>query len=194
MEIILLLFVVVLIAVAVVASRMSESYVPYPYKMKDVTFCSAQEAQFLTLLDKAVSDDFRIFTKVRLSDLVSVKSGLSRAAQKDAQTKASQRILDYVLCDIETMEIKAVIELEPASPQLTQQKRNLFLKNALGAAGLPFLRFKAQPGYRVAELKQYIHAKIQQAEHIKAAIPGDQQRPATGENHGKHGHESPIAA
>ena len=66
--------------------------------------------------------------------------------------------------------------------------------NALGAAGLPFLRFKAQPGYRVAELKQYIHAKIQQAEHIKAAIPGDQQRPATGENHGKHGHESPIAA
>ncbi|MBL74754.1 DUF2726 domain-containing protein [uncultured Idiomarina sp.] len=194
MEIILLLFVVVLIAVAVVASRMSESYVPYPYKMKDVTFCSAQEAQFLTLLDKAVSDDFRIFTKVRLSDLVSVKSGLSRAAQKDAQTKASQRILDYVLCDIDTMEIKAVIELEPASPQLNQQKRNLFLKNALGAAGLPFLRFKAQPGYRVAELKQYIHAKIQQAEHIKAAIPGDQQRPATGENHGKHGHESPIAA
>jgi hypothetical protein len=194
MEIILLLFVVVLIAVAVVASRMSESYVPYPYKMKDVTFCSAQEAQFLTLLDKAVSDDFRIFTKVRLSDLVSVKSGLSRAAQKDAQTKASQRILDYVLCDIETMEIKAVIELEPASPQLNQQKRNLFLKNALGAAGLPFLRFKAQPGYRVAELKQYIHAKIQQAEHIKADIPGDQQRPATGEHHGKHGHESPIAA
>ncbi|PYE33227.1 uncharacterized protein DUF2726 [Idiomarina fontislapidosi] len=195
MEIILLLFIGVLIAVAVIASRMSESYVPYPYKLKDVTFCSAQEAQFLTLLDKAVSDDFRIFTKVRLSDIVAVKRGLSRAAQKDAQTKASQRILDYVLCDIETMEIKAVIELEPASPQLNQQKRNLFLKNALAAAGLPFLRFKAQPGYRVAELNQYIHAKIQQAEHLKAAVPGgnkSQSQPAT--NNGKNGEQSPIAA
>lgn len=30
MEIILLLFVVVLIAVAIIASRMSENYVPYP--------------------------------------------------------------------------------------------------------------------------------------------------------------------
>ena len=47
MEIILLLFVVVLIAVAV-ASRMSENYVPYPYKLKDVSLCTAQEDQFNT--------------------------------------------------------------------------------------------------------------------------------------------------
>lgn len=171
MEIILLLFVVVLIAVAIIASRMSENYVPYPYKLKDVALCTAQEDQFLTLLNKAVGQEFRIFTKVRLSDLVSVRSGLSTTARKDAQTKANQRILDYVLCDIHTMQIQAAIELEPTQSSLKQQKRTLFLKNTLAAASLPFLRFKAKPGYRVAELHDYIHGKIRQAQHVRAAVP-----------------------
>ncbi|HAD47932.1 MAG TPA: hypothetical protein DCF92_03740, partial [Idiomarina sp.] len=108
------------------------------------------------------------FTKVRLSDIVAVKKGVSGSVQKDAQNKANQRILDYVLCDVDTMTVKAVIELEPASSNLQQQKRNLFLKNTLAAAGLPFLRFKAKPGYRVADLHDYIHGKIRQAEHIRA--------------------------
>ncbi|MDV6316061.1 DUF2726 domain-containing protein [Idiomarina sp. HP20-50] len=176
MEIILLLFVVVLIAVAIIASRMSENYVPYPYKLKDAALCTAQEDQFLTLLEKSVGDDFRIFTKVRLSDIVSVRSGLSSTARKDAHNKASQRILDYVLCDINTMEVKAAIELEPSQSSMNQQKRNLFLKNTLAAAGLPFLRFKAKPGYRLAELHDYIHGKIRQAEHVRAAVPTNKNK------------------
>ena len=193
MEFVLLLFVVILIAVALIASRMSENYAPYPYKLKDVSLCTAQEAQFMTLLNKAVGDDFRIFTKVRLSDIVSVKKGVSGSAQKDAQNKANQRILDYVLCDVDSMAIKAVVELEPATSNLPQQKRNLFLKNTLAAAGLPFLRFKAQPGYRVADLHDYIHGKIRQAEHIRAAVPkSGQQPPHDGEQQGKQ--HSPVAA
>ena len=193
MEIVLLLFVVVLIAVAMIASRMSENYAPYPYKLKDVSLCTPQEAQFMTLLTKAVGDDFRIFTKVRLSDIVAVKKGVSGSLQKDAQNKANQRILDYVLCDVDTMTVKAVIELEPASSNLQQQKRNLFLKNTLAAAGLPFLRFKAKPGYRVADLHDYIHGKIRQAEHIRAAVPKTQQSPDSGSEQGNKQH-SPIAA
>ena len=192
MEIVLLLFVVVLIAVALIASRMSENYVPYPYKLKDVSLCTPQEAQFMTLLGKAVGDDFRIFTKVRLSDIVSVKQGVSGSVKKDAQNKANQRILDYVLCDAESMVIKAVIELEPASSNLQQQKRNLFLKNTLAAAGLPFLRFKAKPGYRVADLHDYIHAKIRQADHVRAAVPAAQQHNDSNAQGNKQ--HSPIAA
>lgn len=193
MEFVLLLFVVVLIAVALIASRLSENYVPYPYKLKDVSLCSVQEAQFMTLLEKAVGNDFRLFTKVRLSDIVAVKSGLSSSAQKDAQNKANQRVLDYVLCDLETMQIKAVVELEPASSNISQQKRNLFLKNTLAAAGLPFLRFKAKPGYRVADLHDYIHAKIRQAEHVRAATPKAQAPGSTQDDNGQQD-TSPVAA
>ena len=111
---------------------------------------------------------------------------LHQAEANLAQAKANQRILDYVLCDIETMQIKMVIELEPATNNLQQQKRNLFLKNTLAAAGLPFLRFKAKPGYRVADLHDYIHAKIRQAEHIRAAVPKTEQP--------QNGQQSPVAA
>ncbi|MGM0481736.1 MAG: DUF2726 domain-containing protein [Pseudomonadota bacterium] len=192
MEFMLLLFVVVLIAVALIASRMSENYVPYPYKLKDVSLCTVQEAQFMTLLEKAVGNDFRIFSKVRLSDIVSVKNGVSGSVHKDAQNKANQRILDYVLCDIETMQIKGVIELEPASSNLAQQKRNLFLKNTLAAAGLPFLRFKAKPGYRIADLHDYIHGKLRQAEHLRAAVPKTETPPKQEGDTDRH--SSPVAA
>ena len=74
------------------------------------------------------------------------------------------------------MQVKAAIELEPNQSSLQQQKRNLFLKNTLAAAGLPFLRFKAKPGYRVAELHDYIHGKIRQAEHVRAAVPTNKDK------------------
>ncbi|EKE85279.1 DUF2726 domain-containing protein [Idiomarina xiamenensis] len=171
MELLLILFILVLIGVAVMASRLSETYTPFPYKRKNLTLCSAAEGQFLTLLEKAVGDDYRIFSKVRLSDVVTIRTGLSRTAAKDANQKASQRVIDFVLCDKQDMTIKAAIELEPVATQTKQAQRNWFLKNALAAAGLPFLRFKAQPGYRVADLRDYINGKIMQAEHIRAAVP-----------------------
>lgn len=188
MEFVLLLFVVVLIAVALIASRMSESYAPYPYKLKNVSLCTVQEAQFMTLLNKAVGNDFRIFTKVRLSDIVAVKNNVSASSRKEAQNKANQRILDYVLCDVETMEVKGVIELEPATGTVDQQKRNLFLKNTFAASGLPFIRFKAKPGYRTTDMHDYIHAKIRQAEHLRAVSPKAQTEQATQQT------SSPVAA
>lgn len=193
MEILLLLFVVTLIAVAVVASRLSENYVPYPYKQREATLCSAHEDQFLTLLEKAVGQDYRIFVKVRLNDIVTVRKGLSRNAKRDAEAKAGQKLLDFVLCDRQTMAVKAAIELEPATPSSNQQKRNWFLKNALSAAGVPFFRFKAKPGYRVADLHDYINGKIRQAEHLKAAVPRPKQG-AESQHDVDNNHNPAIAA
>lgn len=177
MEILLILFVIALIGVAILASRISETYTPYPYQPRQKSLCSAVEAQFLTLLEKAVGDEYRIFTKVRLNDIVAVRKGVSRSASRSAQNKANQKILDYVLCDRETMQVKAAIELEPAKSADEQGKRNWFLKNTLTAAGIPFLRFKAKPGYRVADMRDYINGKIMQAEHVRAAAP-KARRPA----------------
>lgn len=96
----------------------------------------------MTLLEKSVGDDYRIFTKVRLNDIVTVRKGVSRSASRSAQNKANQKVLDYVLCDRETMQVKAAIELEPAKSAGEQGKRNWFLKNTLTAAGIPFCALK----------------------------------------------------
>lgn len=171
MEVILFLFVVALVGVALLATRLTDSYAPYPYRAREDALCSQVEAQFLTLLEKSIGDDFRIFTKVRLNDIVAVRQNVSRSTIRSAQNKASQRVLDYVLCDRETMQVRAAIELEPANGNGEQAKRNWFLKNTLAAAGIPFLRFKAKPGYRIADMRDYIHGKIMQAEPVRAAVP-----------------------
>lgn len=172
MEYILILFIVALIAVSLLAARVSESFAPYPYKKKEDSFYSATEDSFLQLLEKGCAKHYRVFPKVRLADVISVQeSGLSLNARKDAQLKIDNRILDYILCDKESMRVVAVIELEPMEANRLQVKRNWFLKNTLTAAGLPFLRFKARPGYRADELGQFIHKKLRQTDYVRAAGP-----------------------
>lgn len=173
MEFLLVGFIAVLVLVAMLASRLTERYAPYPYAKRDESFFSATEEQFLSLLERGLGEQYRVLTKVRLGDVVSVKKkGMSRAAIREAQGKVSNRVLDYVLCDRDNgMRVVAVIELEPVEANQHQAKRNWFLKNSLTAAGIPFLRFKAKSGYRADELGRFIVSKLNQADYVRAARP-----------------------
>lgn len=187
MEFVLIGFIAVLVLVAVLASRLTERYSPYPYKKRQETFFSATEEQFLTLLERGLGDQYRVFTKVRLGDVVSVRDkGLSRGAIREAQGKVANRMLDYVLCDRNNgMRVVAVIELEPVESNEQQAKRNWFLKNSLTAAGIPFMRFKAKSGYRSEELGRFILSKLNQSDFVRAARP---------KMRGADGHSAPMAA
>ncbi|WP_232819917.1 DUF2726 domain-containing protein [Aliidiomarina celeris] len=172
MEYLLILFIVALVTVAILAARVSETFAPYPYKKRQESFFSATEESFMSLLERGCGERYRVFTKVRLGDVITVRSdGLSSTAKRDAANKLNSRLLDFVLCDRTTMKVAAVIELEPVEPSNVQMKRNWFLKNSLSAAGVPFLRFKARPGYRADELGEFIQTKLRQSEYVRAAGP-----------------------
>ncbi|MGX5913287.1 DUF2726 domain-containing protein [Aliidiomarina sp. Khilg15.8] len=187
MEFMLIGFIVVLVVVAVLASRLSENYAPYPYKKRQESFFSATEESFLSLLERGCGEQYRVFTKVRLGDIVSVREkGLSRAATRQAQNRVANRVLDYVLCDRHNgMRVVAVIELESVEAHQHQARRNWFLKNSLTAANIPFLRFKAKSGYRADELGRFIMSKLNQSDYVRAASPRAR---------GADGHNAPMAA
>lgn len=187
MEFVLIGFIAVLVLIAILASRLTERYSPYPYKKRQESLFSATEEQFLTLLERGLGDQYRILTKVRLGDVVSIRDkGMSRAAVREAQGKVSNRVLDYVLCDRHNgMRVVAVIELEAAESNQNQAKRNWFLKNSLTAAGIPFLRFKTKSGYRADELGRFIVSKLNQTDYVRAARP---------KMRGADGHSAPMAA
>lgn len=187
MEFLLIGFIGVLVLIAMLASRLTERYSPYPYTKRQESFFSATEEQFLTILERGLGDRYRILTKVRLGDVVTVKNkGLSRAAVREAQGKVSNRLLDYVLCDRDNgMRVVGVIELEALEPNQYQAKRNWFLKNSLSAAGIPFLRFKAKSGYRADELGRFISSKLNQTDFARAARP---------KLRGADGQSAPMAA
>jgi len=62
--------------------------------------------------------------------------------------------LDFVVCDIETLDVKLAIELEDATGPADRGRRDRFINTALAAAGVPLLRVRVQEKYETAVLRK----------------------------------------
>ena len=83
---------------------------PFPFNRKDSVFSNV-EASFLTLLERAVGDKFKVVSRVKLTELIDCKPGLSKKARSLAMAKAKAKQLDFVLVDKETLNIVAAVDL-----------------------------------------------------------------------------------
>ena len=76
---------VVLAVLAVTLKSRGQRSDKYPYIRNRVLFSPA-ERSFLGVLQQAVGDQYRVFGKVRVADVVSVKSPASRSAYPRCRT------------------------------------------------------------------------------------------------------------
>jgi hypothetical protein len=53
----------------------------YPYESR-IRLVTPAERSFLGVLEQAAGDDFRVFSKIRLTDILKVKSGLPGSARQ----------------------------------------------------------------------------------------------------------------
>jgi very-short-patch-repair endonuclease len=127
---------------------------PPPYESQR-WMVSRAERSFLGVLEEAVEGRFRIALKVRLADVLKVRSGSgSRGAW---QNRILQKHLDFVLCTPDTLEIVAGVELDDSShDRASRRERDDFLDAAMAAAGVPLIRVKAARSYSVGELRELI--------------------------------------
>lgn len=115
------------------------------------------ERSFLGVLEQAVSNNYRIFGKVRVADVLKTKANPSRSAWQTAFNKIAAKHFDFVLCNISTMEVICVIELDDKSHNSKKtQVRDLFLNNACEGADLKLVRFKAQKSYQIDAVRTAI--------------------------------------
>ncbi|MEX2174091.1 MAG: DUF2726 domain-containing protein [Pirellulaceae bacterium] len=138
---------IVVIVLALVSLRDG----PPPYQRRGVLL-SPSEIHFLRTLQAAVREDWLIFCKVRLTDILKV-----RAKTRKSQTwqgRIQGKHLDFVLCDYDTLEVKLAIELD--DPAVARTPRNRFVYVALTAAGLPLLRIRLHDKYETAALRKDI--------------------------------------
>jgi ssDNA-binding Zn-finger/Zn-ribbon topoisomerase 1 len=150
--IVLLLLVIVAIALALLKKKAGKGPVGFPYQSKDV-LCSPAERSFLGVLDNVVEKSHRIFTKVRLADIVNVQSGLNASARQSAFNQISGKHLDFVVCDANDLSIIGVIELDDKTHRgKGRKRRDQFLDQTLESAGIPVLRIKAQSTYSIKEI------------------------------------------
>ena len=110
MEYVLLLILLLVVVVAMVASRFIDSGNPFPVQKKTSLF-SPVERSFMQLLEKAVAGEYKILNRVKLADIMELKTGISDKSRSNTLTKLNGKYLDFVLCDPTDLSIVAVLDL-----------------------------------------------------------------------------------
>lgn len=129
---------------------------PVAYRRSTGLFSPA-ERSFLGVLEQAVGEQYRVFGKVRLADVVLPRRGLPRSEWQKAFNRISSKHLDFVLCKKGDLSVVCEIELNDKSHQQTKRRnRDQFLKQALHTADVPLVMFPAKSGYAVPEVRSQI--------------------------------------
>jgi very-short-patch-repair endonuclease len=127
---------------------------PPPYEKRG-TLLTPPERNFLTSLEAAVRYDWQIFGKVRLADLVKVRPKTRKSQWW--QNRLLSKHVDFVLCDVETMETKLVIELDdPTERHPDRHVRSRFIAQTLSSAGIPLIRVRAEERYETSLVRKAI--------------------------------------
>ncbi len=128
----------------------------FPFEPRD-SLMTETELAFFGILEQALEDSYRIYSKVRLEDIIQVKPGIEKATAFAARNRIKCRHIDFVLCDPETLKILASIELDDRSHERPERMdRDDFVDEALRVCGIPCIRFPVQRNYSSREIRQAV--------------------------------------
>jgi hypothetical protein len=144
------LFVAITLTLIVVA-LLSLRDGPLPYERRGMLLSPA-EMNLLRSLQLAAREDWLIFSMVRLADIIKVRPKTRKFQSWNSRIQGKH--LDFVVCDIETLDVKLAIELEDAAGPADRGRRDRFVNTALAAAGVPLLRVRVQEKYETAVLRK----------------------------------------
>ncbi|XQW84608.1 DUF2726 domain-containing protein [Thalassotalea piscium] len=159
MELILFAMISLIVVVALLASRLNDNSFPFPFDRKNAIFTPA-EKNFQNLVEQALGPKYRIVNRVRLSDIVTIRNGVSNKAGQSATANADNKYLDFVICERETMKLLGTIDLVDTQGKGYKLKKDWFVSGALEAAAIPHIRIKIKPNYTIEEIKNCIHNRL----------------------------------
>ncbi|MBC7943886.1 MAG: DUF2726 domain-containing protein [Burkholderiales bacterium] len=132
----------------------------FPYQPAKPLF-SAAERSFLGVLDQAVGPDHRVFGKVRLADVATVKPGLGNSARQGALNRIALKHFDFVVCRASDLAVLCAVELNDKShsSQRVQARDDLLVK-VCQAINVPLLQVPAKQAYSAQALRSQFWAAI----------------------------------
>ena len=177
----LIVVLVVVVAVSVALKMRSREPEAYPYTMTRVLFSPA-ERSFLGVLDEAVGQEYRVFGKVRVADIVEPRRGLDRSKRQTALNRTLSKHFDFVLCAQTDLSVVCVIELDDRSHQAQRrQERDAFLAGLCAAISLPLIQIPVRRSYSVPEVRAKVEGALsawRQAKPEDAAVVVEPQAPS----------------
>ena len=159
MELILFAMISLIVIVALLASRLNDNSFPFPFEKKGVVFTPA-EKNFQNLVEQALGQNYRVINRVKLSDMVTIRNGVSAKAGQTATNNADNKYLDFVICDKESMKLLAAIDLVDTQGKGYKVKKDWFVSGALEAATIPHIRIKVKSNYSVDEIRTCINSRL----------------------------------
>lgn len=112
------------------------------------------EKAFYKVLIEAVTDRNVVFPKVRLADVIHLRSKpRSHSSYWEAFNRISQRHVDFVIADAQSLQTILVVELDDKTHLHPRQvKKDAFLNSVLQNCGIPIARIKAASHYHAPDL------------------------------------------
>jgi len=159
MEIILFALISLIVIVGVLASRLNDNSFPFPFDSKPSVFTPA-EKNFQNLLEQAMGHKYRILNRVKLSDIVTIRNGVSNRASQSAASNAEGKYLDFVICERKSMKLLGAVDLVDTQGRGYKIKKDWFISGALEAASVPHLRIKVKANYTLDEIRACINSRL----------------------------------
>jgi hypothetical protein len=117
-------------------------------------FLTSNEKSFLMTLDAALGHNYRAFAQVRLAELANPTVDANPASRRQALNGVIAKSVDFVICDVLTLDPVAAIEVDDRSQILPERaQRDAFVNAVFLEIGLPLMRVKARRAYSVEELR-----------------------------------------
>ncbi len=132
---------------------------PPPFRRKDYLLTKA-EREFHDALMRAVTNEYVVFAKVRLADLLWMPKGTSD--RRSWFNRIQAKHVDFVVCDRAALRPLVAIELDDSSHDRPNRvARDEFVDAVLKAAELPLVRFRVTARYDPLQVRQQLEAAIQ---------------------------------
>ncbi len=127
---------------------------PATYRMRALV--SPAERSFLGVLEGVLGDRARVFTKVRIADVLQ-PDGVKGRDWWRAFNRISAKHFDFLVCRPDDLAVLCAIELDDASHSTEKrQARDRFVEEVCRSAGLPLLRQAARSSYRPESIRESI--------------------------------------
>ena len=121
---------------------------------------SEAEKKFFFVLKDILGDDYLIFSKVRLADLLYLPK-MSNSEYYRYFNKIQSKHVDFVICDKKNIKPLLVIELDdPSHLKLDRVLRDDFLNKTLNNSNLSIIHFETMAKYDKNVLSPKIHQRL----------------------------------
>ena len=131
-------------------------------------FFTRSELAFYSALVEATSEDYIIFCKARVVDVIEPHHKQDTSEYKKALSHINQKHVDYLLLH-KNLKVAAAIDLDgKAHVKPNQLKSNAIKSEAFRKANVPLIRFKVGEAFDAYQIQQKIINTLQYKNYISA--------------------------